>query len=43
MMLIAVRDGFPNPFDEAGLTELRLQGLSEKAAGQATGFSCSWP
>lgn len=34
LMLIAVRDGFPNPFDEAGLTELRLQGLSEKAAGQ---------
>jgi DNA-binding CsgD family transcriptional regulator len=34
LMLIAVRDGFPNPFDEAGLTELRLQGLSEEAAGQ---------
>lgn len=34
LMLIAVRDGFPNPFDEAGLTELRLHGLSEKAAGQ---------
>src|SRR4029077_19035533 len=34
LMLIAVRDGFPNPFDEAGLTELRLPGLSEKAAGQ---------
>jgi DNA-binding CsgD family transcriptional regulator len=34
LMLIAVRDGLPNPFDEAGLTELRLHGLSEKAAGQ---------
>ena len=27
LMLIAVRDGFPNPFDEAGLTELRLHGV----------------
>jgi DNA-binding CsgD family transcriptional regulator len=34
LMLIAVRDGFPNPFDEAGLTELRLPGLGEKAAGE---------
>ena len=34
LMLIAARDGFPNPFDEAGLTELRLQGLTKKAAGQ---------
>lgn len=34
LMLIAARDGFTNPFDEAGLTELRLHGLSEKAAGQ---------
>ena len=34
LMLIAARDGFPSPFDEAGLTELRLQGLSEKASGQ---------
>ena len=34
LMLIAMRDGFPDPFDEAGLTELRLQGLSEKPAGE---------
>jgi DNA-binding CsgD family transcriptional regulator len=34
LMLIAVRDGSPGPFDESGLTELRLHGLSEKAAGQ---------
>ena len=34
LMLIAVRDGFPNLFDEAGLTELRLQRLTDKAAGQ---------
>src|ERR1700744_1285230 len=34
LMVIAVRDGLdglPDPFDEAGLTELRLQGLGEKA------------
>ena len=34
VMLIAVRDGCPSPFDEAGLAELRLQGLSDKAAGE---------
>jgi DNA-binding CsgD family transcriptional regulator len=34
LMLIAIRDGSPTPFDEAGLTELRLRGLSEEAAGQ---------
>jgi DNA-binding CsgD family transcriptional regulator len=34
LMLIAVRDGFPNPFSEAGLTELRVQGLSDSAAGE---------
>jgi DNA-binding CsgD family transcriptional regulator len=37
LMVIAVRDGsdgLPDPFDEAGLTELRLQGLCEKAAGE---------
>lgn len=34
LMLIAVRDRLPNPLDEAGLTELRLEGLSEKTAGE---------
>jgi DNA-binding CsgD family transcriptional regulator len=33
VMLIALRDGQPSPFDDAGLAELRLEGLSEDAAG----------
>jgi len=33
VMLIAVRDGHPSPFDDAGLAELRVAGLTEAAAG----------
>jgi hypothetical protein len=33
VMLIAIRDGYENPFDDAGLPELRLQGLDANAAG----------
>jgi DNA-binding CsgD family transcriptional regulator len=34
VMLIAVRDGMPSPFDEAGLPELRVAGLDERAAAE---------
>jgi DNA-binding CsgD family transcriptional regulator len=33
VMLIAIRDGYETPFDDAGLPELRLQGLDPTAAG----------
>jgi DNA-binding CsgD family transcriptional regulator len=33
VMLVAIRDGYENPFDDAGLPELRLQGLDCPAAG----------
>src|SRR5258708_7103056 len=33
VMLIAVRDGHPSPFDDAGLAGLRVAGLTEAAAG----------
>jgi DNA-binding CsgD family transcriptional regulator len=33
VMLIAIRDGHESPFDDAGLPELRLQGLDLAAAG----------
>jgi DNA-binding CsgD family transcriptional regulator len=32
VMLIAIRDGYESPFDEAGLPELRLEGLDLTAA-----------
>jgi DNA-binding CsgD family transcriptional regulator len=32
VMLIAIRDGYESPFDDAGLPELRLQGLDGTAA-----------
>jgi DNA-binding CsgD family transcriptional regulator len=32
VMLVAIRDGYENPFDDAGLPELRLQGLDRIAA-----------
>jgi DNA-binding CsgD family transcriptional regulator len=34
VMLIAVRDGTPSPFDEADLPELRVDGLDEPAAAE---------
>jgi DNA-binding CsgD family transcriptional regulator len=33
VMLIAIRDGYESPFDDAGLPELRLQGLDPTTAG----------
>jgi DNA-binding CsgD family transcriptional regulator len=33
VMLIAIRDGYETPFDDAGLPQLRLQGLDPTAAG----------
>jgi hypothetical protein len=33
VMLIAVRDALQSPFDDAGLAELRLDGLDMDAAG----------
>jgi DNA-binding CsgD family transcriptional regulator len=32
VMLVAIRDGYETPFDDAGLPELRLQGLDRAAA-----------
>ncbi|MBV9451923.1 MAG: AAA family ATPase [Streptosporangiaceae bacterium] len=34
LLLVAVRDGLASPFDEAGLPELRLTGLTTAAAGE---------
>jgi DNA-binding CsgD family transcriptional regulator/tetratricopeptide (TPR) repeat protein len=34
VMVIAIRDGYESPFDDAGLPELRLQGLDRTAAGE---------